>query len=164
MNREWIGSFTAKGLIILGRKWGNGHTVVRPDWSLEDPHLCSIGLLVYNTSACFIRAQIRKDILYIQSCIGKPLLLSLSLSLSFRISCFHLKPFPGGLRTRVCCVCISSVCGSVCVHVMVLPCVKSPCMGLKEVRYERNCQVWATVGKSGPITSPSSSASPCFYI
>ena len=37
-------------------------------------------------------------------------------------------------------------------------------MGLKEVWYERNCQVWATVVKSGPITASSSSASLCFHM
>lgn len=62
----------------------------------------------------------------------------------------------------MCCVCMSSAWESVCVHVMGLPCAKSPCMGPKEVGYERNCQVWATVGTSGPITSSSSSASLCF--
>lgn len=60
-----------------------------------------------------------------------------------------------------------AVCGSLCacVSVMALPCAQSPCMGLNEVGYERNCQVCATVGKPPSITSSSfSSSSSCFYI
>lgn len=69
---------------------------------------------------------------------------------------YQLKPFPVGVRTCVISVCMiehggvwESACA--CVSVMALPCARGPCMGLKEVGYERNCQACATVGKPPPL-------------
>lgn len=89
--------------------------------------------------------------------------------LSLCFSCFQIwvKSHFLSEREHMCLLYVwesEAVCGSVCVcvPVMVLPCAESPCMGLNEVGYERNCQIWATVGKPPSITSSSSFSSSSF--